>query len=165
MSSGSREPVQSVTTRVPSAGAAAISAGEPLGAAARHGVRMGHVERARDRRHLQAARGDGRADLRPADRAAATAAGERDVELDAVEAGPGDRVERRVERGRGNVLAKMPRCITPRRAVLDGHVSPDSTERAIATRARIAARPSSTWRPSCGAPWRIVSAKPSIWRL
>ena len=44
-------------------------------------------------------------------------------------------------------------------------IVPPSTERAMATMARIAARPSCTLAPCCGFPWRIVSAKPSIWRL
>src|SRR5204863_283703 len=42
---------------------------------------------------------------------------------------------------------------------------PVSTDRAMATNALMAATPSSMLAPCCGVPFRMVSAKPSTWRL
>src|SRR5262245_23085931 len=94
------------------------------------------------------------------------------VELDRVDAVPGHRVERFGQRWPHERLGKDadPHRIallayTPPETSASCTASPASTERAIATIARMAAIPSSMPAPCWGTPCRIVSAKPSIWSL
>src|SRR5256885_1762303 len=87
------------------------------------------------------------------------------IELDVVEVMNGDGVERLFESRAVERFGKNSQFHTApvTSASLTSFLV--STERAIATSARIAAMPSSSEAPCCGAPFRIVSAKPSICSL
>ena len=90
----------------------------------------------------------------------------RHVELNVRQPVAGDGVERLLERRPRKRLGEDPQLHqTPPLTSASWTVSPVSTERAIATIACTAARPSSRLAPACGAPSRIVSAKASICRL
>src|SRR5438128_1300232 len=87
------------------------------------------------------------------------------IELDVVEVMSGDGVERLLESRAFERFGKNSQLHTA--PVISASLTsfPVSTERAIATRARMAAMPSSSEAPCCGAPFRIVSANPSICSL
>ena len=90
----------------------------------------------------------------------------RHVELDVRQAVVRDRVERLLERRPRKRLGEDPQVHqTPPVTSSSRTYFAASTDRAMATIACTAARPSSRVAPACGAPSRIVAAKPSICSL
>src|SRR5437899_2299894 len=131
---------------------------------------MNHVESSRNRGHTDAALARRAADpfchdgidfLRQALQSGASK-----VELNAIEFVHNNGVEGLVKRRADKRLRKNAELHQTLPFTLSRQMrSPVSTERAIATSARMAARPSSTFAPCCGLPCRMVSANPSSWRL
>src|SRR5713101_10071330 len=129
-------------------------------------VGMNHVEIARNRRHANAAFAHGVAD--PFGQRGIDAFGEAlqsrasKVELNAIELMGDHCVERLLKCGPNECFCENAELHqTPPFTSSSRTRSPLSTERAMATSARIAAAPSSTVAPCCGLACRIVSANAS----
>src|SRR5439155_3189255 len=133
-------------------------------------IRVNHVERARERGDAQAPRcsllGNVLAECGVQHFGECRQSDARHVELHAIEAVRCYGIERLLQRRTCKRLRKDAELHhTPPVTSASRTRSPVSTDLAMATSARIAATPSSMFAPCCGAPWRIVSATPSIWSL
>ena len=171
MSSGSRDPVHTVTSRVPIAGAAAIrTASRRKSVGAHRRVRVDHVEgagHARRSRRRMPSMPHGSPSSRASGITSGSGSSPEQARLYCVdaEAGIRHRGQHRVGIGAGKGLGENPELHhTAPVASARLTARPSRTDCAMATMARTEATPSSAVAPRAGAPVNAASAKPSTWR-